>query len=397
MHIAHVLCYHFLFSCFPVQSMSEAHWLFLLLTLIASMALAFLGTVAAVLGHFVEPENFDEVEQVARTWFVALVAFLPIAGIPQLFRSGNMIHPFGNGGWLSTYLTVASLSALSFSLSLSFRHGKDQRTRGLGNIGCLVSWLCAIAVLYGRYGVAGLGTNFGVTSFVGIPATVIGTIMLGALLLAFEGEKSAQARGRRVSVTTGHKVHKSALRLNLPNLTRDNRWFPPFALTVLIFLLASVYTILLRGSGLFPFGGSIARSHEDVFTNVFGSAATASEGNQDLATLAQKTASHNLALSTSAKLAGSGFWTAKGFFGPILHLAGVIATLPSLFLLFNQHWLGLPVPSSQVTVCLPLHVIPVALCRGIVGLRAASLLIVVGAVAQLFARRQVEQTSKMRL
>ena len=380
-----------------VQSMSEAQWIFLVLTLIASMALAFLGTVAAVLGHFVEPENFDEVEMVARTWFVALVAFLPISGIPQLFQSGSVVHPFGVGGWLSTYLTVASLSALSFSLSLSFRHGKDQQTRGLGNIGCLVSWICAIAVLYGRFGVAGLDTNFNVTSIAGIPATIIGTLLFGTILLALEGETSSQARGRRVSVTTSHKGSRSSLRLNLPQLTRGNRWFPPFVLTVTVFLVASLYTVLLRGSGLLPFSGSVARSHEDVFANVFGSAASVSDEAHDLATLAEKSVSHSLALTTSAKLAGSGFWTAKGFFGPLLHLAGVFATLPSLFLLVNQYWLGLSVPSAQVTVGLPLNIIPVALCRGIPVLQAAALLVVAGAIAQLLLRRQVEQISKMRL
>ena len=81
----------------------------------------------------------------------------------------------------------------------------------------------------------------------------------------------------------------------------------------------------------------------------------------------------------------------------MLHLAGILATIPSFFLLFNRFWLGQPVPSNQVTFCLPLNVVPVALCRGLPGLLAASLLIVVGAVAQLLLRLQVEQSSRMRL
>jgi hypothetical protein len=63
-----------------VQNMSESEWLFLILTLMASMTTAFLGTIAAVLGHFVEADNFDEVEQIAKVWFLGLCAFLPIGG-----------------------------------------------------------------------------------------------------------------------------------------------------------------------------------------------------------------------------------------------------------------------------------------------------------------------------
>ena len=59
-----------------VQTMSEAAWSFLVLTMISSMTLAFLGTVATVFGYFIELENFDEVEQLATTWVSVFPALL---------------------------------------------------------------------------------------------------------------------------------------------------------------------------------------------------------------------------------------------------------------------------------------------------------------------------------
>lgn len=377
-----------------LQSMSESDWLFLILTLVASMSLAFLGTVAAVLGYFMEPDNFDEVEQIARGWLFGLVAFLPIAGIPQLLRLGSS-HPFGAGGWLSTYLSVGCLTALSFALSLRFRQGKDQRTRSLGNLATVCAWLSALVVLYGRFGVAGLDSNFALSTLAGVPSSVIGTVALAPILLALEGETTSRSRGARAVIS--HKVTPSFAWLALPQLTRINRWFPLFAGTVGVFLCASLYSILLRGSGIFSFYGvSAAWTHEDIFASEVGSLAVSGQAS-NLSALAEFAISRNAALTTSARLAGSGFWTAASVFAPLMHLAGVAAMLPSLSLLFSQFWLGATVASSQVTFCLPLNAIPVLLCRGIPSLRAAAILIVSGAVMQLLLRRQSEQAFKMQI
>jgi hypothetical protein len=376
-----------------VQNMSESDWLFLVLTLLASMALAFFGTVAAVLGYFVEQDNFDEVEQIAKAWLLGLMAFFPIAGIPQLLRSGGAAHPFGTGGWLSTYLAVASLSAFSFALSLRFRQGKDSRTRGLGNMGCVIAWLSAVVVLYGRYGVAGLDSNYDVSTIAGIPASVFGTFVLAPMLLALEGETSARARGNRVVIASQRLA--GFTRLNLPQLTSHNRWFPLFLATVSVLLVASLYAILLRGSGLFSlFGVSAVRTHADLFSGILGSSATETN---ELAALAEKAISQSMILTTSARLSGSGFWTSTSLVGPSLHLSGVFAMLPSLYLLLSYYWWGSAVVSNQVVAGLPLNAIPILLCRGIPCLTAAALLSVAVATMQLLTRRQSEQASRMRI
>lgn len=68
-----------------VQSMSESDWLSLILTLVASMVLAFLGTVASVLGYFIEPQNFDEEEQIVKTWL-----FGPATYLLEFYQSYNV-------------------------------------------------------------------------------------------------------------------------------------------------------------------------------------------------------------------------------------------------------------------------------------------------------------------
>lgn len=53
---------------------------------------------------------------------------------------------------------------------MRLREEKNATTRGYSNASCVMSWLCAIAVVYGRYGVAGVGV-VGTTSVAGIPVS----------------------------------------------------------------------------------------------------------------------------------------------------------------------------------------------------------------------------------
>jgi hypothetical protein len=382
-----------------MQSMSETEAIYLVLTAVACMTLAFLGTVAAVLGYFLELETLDEVEQVAKMWIVALPIFLPVTGIPQLFQP-DKAHPFGAGGWFSTYLVVCGIAAISVALALRSRSSKNSTSRGLGNTFCVISWGCAIAVLYGRYGVAGLDVDFDVTTFFGVPASIFGTLLVSPVLLVLEGDKS-EARGRikRISAPTPKSTGGSIFKLNLPNLKRSNKFYPLLMGTTLVFLGASAYAILIRGSGLFSIFGasSIARSHSDLFSSVFGSTGSSAEGEDDLAALAKKTILHSQALTTSAKLAGSGFWTSDSLFGPLLHLGGIVAVLPTLYLLYQKRWQGQPVPASQITLALPLNAIPLLLCRGIPTLQAAALVSIASGLMQVLNLKDADRQSKMRI
>jgi hypothetical protein len=189
-----------------MQSMSEEEFLTVIVTATACMAMAFFGTVSAVLGYFLELQNFDEASQVAKVWIGAFPIFGLIAGVSQFATESS--HPFGMGGWLSTYLA-----------------------------------LC---------------------------------------------------------------------------------------------------------------GGV-----------------------------------------TSAKLAGSGFWTADGMFGPLLHVAGLIATLPSLYFLVTQLWTG--ERTSKAAISAPLNLVPLALCKGIAALRALALFGLIGGLLQIVTRRQHDKQSRMQI
>ncbi|KAL7555377.1 hypothetical protein ACA910_022363 [Epithemia clementina (nom. ined.)] len=379
-----------------MQSMSDAPWLVLLLTGLSCLAISFLGTISAVLGYFIELEDMEEVEQVFIIWLIAVPIFLPVTGLPQ-FLQVESSHPFGVGGWLSTYLVICSAAALAFAISLRSRSSKNSLTRGIANLSVVLSWAFSVAVLYGRYGVAGLDVNYDVTTVFGIPASIFGTLVLSLILLALEGETSAKDRSRtkRVSSQPQRRTTPS-VGLVLDDLTTSNQWVPLVAGTASVFILASLYAILLRGAGFLSLFGAnnVARSHEDVFTNVFGDR----KDEHDLATLADKAISHVKALATSAKLAGAGFWTAQGVLGPLLHLVGAFAVLPSLWFLVSRGWEKKSHKLSPlVLLCLPLNAVPLVLTRGVPTLQAVAVMGLIGGSIQVMADRRAAHASKMRI
>jgi hypothetical protein len=167
-----MMVFSLMFGCgvawfITMQCMSEEEFLSVFVTATACMAMAFFGTVAGVLGYFLELENFDEAAQVAKVWFGAFPIFGLIAGVSQF--AGESSHPFRMGGWLSTYLALCGAVLLAFALVLRSRHTKNSATRGLGNLSCIAAWLCSVVVLFGRFGVSGLDGGLDKTSVVGIP------------------------------------------------------------------------------------------------------------------------------------------------------------------------------------------------------------------------------------
>lgn len=170
-----MMVFSLMFGCgvawfITMQCMSEEEFLSVFVTATACMAMAFFGTVAGVLGYFLELENFDEAAQVAKVWLGAFPIFGLIAGVSQF--AGEYSHPFRMGGWLSTYLSLCGAVLLAFSLVLRSRHAKNSATRGLGNLSCISAWLCSVVVLFGRFGVSGLDGGLDKTSVVGIPVSV---------------------------------------------------------------------------------------------------------------------------------------------------------------------------------------------------------------------------------
>jgi len=169
-----LMIFGLMFGCglsfhYVMQSMSKDIFIPIFVTTFSCMAVSTLGTVAIVMAYFLEAREFGEAEQIANGW--ACVCF-PVFFIISSMSLSAHAHAFGIGGWASTYLSVCGLFAGAFSLVVGMRKDKTPTTRGYGNAGCVLSWLCAIIVVYGRYGVAGVGV-VGTTSVAGIPVSVI--------------------------------------------------------------------------------------------------------------------------------------------------------------------------------------------------------------------------------
>ena len=184
-----LMIFGLMFGCglsfhYVMQSMSKDIFIPIFVTTFSCMAVSTLGTVAIVMAYFLEAREFGEAEQIANGW--ACVCF-PVFFIISSMSLSAHAHAFGIGGWASTYLSVCGLFAGAFSLVVGMRKDKTPTTRGYGNAGCVLSWLCAIIVVYGRYGVAGVGV-VGTTSVAGIPVSVITPLFWRA---AYESESDS--------------------------------------------------------------------------------------------------------------------------------------------------------------------------------------------------------------
>lgn len=380
-----------------VQIMSESDSLVLIFTTISSMMMAFLCTVASVLGYYVELENFAEVEQLANTVMVAFIVFFLTAAIPVLLTSSTAF-PFVSAGWLATYLFICGMSFLLISVCLGQRKVKDIRTRGVANWFCLLAWMSILAVIFGKFGVAGLDENYEFISLFG-PISILGTLAASPMLLFLEGEVPSTGAGRRLAGT--HKSSLFSLSMPLHQLRKSNCLFPPFCGTVGAFLVASVYVNLLRGSGFLSFGHSVPPSRANLLDTLL-SPSSKSGDDTGLSVLAEQTILLSHTLKASARLAGSGIWTSDSMLSPILHFVGICCTLPSLYLAMLHWWLRfgrrsvggilnapLPPMSSQL-VCLSavMNIFPIIFARGIPTLQASAYIQIFVGVVQILAQQQ---------
>ncbi|KAL3793666.1 hypothetical protein HJC23_010238 [Cyclotella cryptica] len=363
-----------------MQSMTKDIFIPIFVTSFSTMAMSFLGTVATVMAFFLEAKDFHEAEQIANVW--AGVGFPVFFVISSVSLSAHA-HPFGIGGWASTYLAVCGLLAGAFTVLVRMREEKNSTTRGYGNASCVISWLCAISVVYGRYGVAGVGV-VGTTSVAGVPMSVWGTLFCSPILILLEGEPSDGSK-KYYQVTS-----KSTKRgLILPSLTRSNWFVPLMTGTVATFLVATFYAIFLRGCGLSKFSllfgtGEVIKNQEDLFAHVYGNRRTTGAGPlDDVASLAQKSIVHTQTMIRAARLTSSGIWTSKHVVGPLMHFSALLIILPSLQYLIRHSWAGSPPPASKVTLLLPLNVLAILLGRGIPSLVAAATIALVGGLVQL--------------
>ncbi len=114
-----------------MQSMSKDIFIPIFVTTFSCMVISSMGTVAAVMGYFLDSSEFAEAEQLANIWAgLAFPVFFVISSISLTAHS----HPFGIGGWASTYLSVCALLSGAFCVTVRMRHDKTSITRGYGNM-----------------------------------------------------------------------------------------------------------------------------------------------------------------------------------------------------------------------------------------------------------------------
>jgi hypothetical protein len=203
------------------------------------------------------------------------------------------------------------------------------------------------------------------------------------MLFILEGAGSSQRQGSHGRVS-GNQKASSAFGFAFNNLSSANRFIPVLVGPVVGFYAASLYIIFVRGS--FFFGSGIPKSYGDAFAKILG------RNRDNLAAMAEKTTTYSEALVLAARVAGSGVWTAPSIFGPVIHIAGLLATIPSMFLLFSQN-------SSRVQVLFatPLNIFPLFFCKGTPALQAISLIGIMGGLMQLFMLQRQNHRSQMRI
>jgi hypothetical protein len=127
------------------------------------------------------------------------------------------------------------------------------------------------------------------------------------------------------------------------------------------------------------------KSQDDVFSLVYGSAhrTTGVKALDDVAKMAKKSIVHTRTMVAASKLSGSGIWTSKSLVSPLVHLLGLILTLPSLQYLVRQSCYGKAPPPSMVMMASSLNIITIFIGRGIPSLVAVAMIGLVGGILQL--------------
>ncbi|GKY95566.1 hypothetical protein MPSEU_000518100 [Mayamaea pseudoterrestris] len=378
-------------ACFIVlQSMRESNIISLLIVLSSSLAIAFIGTVAAVFGCNLSLDEFREARQMMFLWIIVCAVLIALCCLAEVLIADQR-HCLASGGGLSSLLTVSSITSLVMAISVKSRQTKNEMTRSSGNMATVLAWAFATTLLYGRCGVGRVGADFEVQSVLGWPISVLGTIILSSMLFLLEGEsKLERSAFKGTREATSQTVVGSCF--SFPSLRRSNRWAPVYFASVAVFLTTSVYSILLRGSGFLSLlDGAVAHTHNDLLD------ALSRDKTDELGWGGDIFIVRNSLLSSSAQLAGSSIWTAPNVFGPLLHLAGLLATLPSLWLLFACTIKAKAVSCTHVSFALLFCLIPVIACYKIPSVQVTGFLALLGGVYQAFYEQRAKKESMMRI
>lgn len=393
-----IMMFSIMFGCgiswfITILSMSQENSTALAITTLSCMILSFFGTIACVVAYHVELDSFDEVTEMAKVCVGVFILFLIVTFVASLLISRDFGNLFSQGGCVSTYLTITCCITLSFALALRSRSSKTQTSVSMSNLSCIICYVIAVITILGRFGVAGLDSELEVVVIMGMPASLFGIICIAPVLLVLEGEGAAETRSRAPRMTRPSRS-MDTLGLSMKNLNGSNKFVPPLAATIISFYLVGLYTIIGRGAPFlkiflatshFHLAGAIGGT--DSLSAILRAFRKSKDKKDVLALLAEKASESSRAYSISSHLEESGFWTATSMSGPLLHAVGLLATVPSAYLLLSQSWYGVQAPRAQMLLTLPLNLLPIIACAGTPTIRALGVILVLVGMVQISSSR----------
>jgi len=398
-HFVHIAIFSTIFGCatswFLVFQLIENIGMIQRFVLVISvMIMSVLYTMAAILGYSRNEKDFSEAIQMSKYGMVVSLVSILNAGLFHI-SSETTTSLLVLGGYLSTFLSIWGLHSLLLTVAIRSRERKSLNTRATANFYCLLTWLVWTSAIFGGFGLASIDVSSSFRYILGIPASIPCTLMVAPILLLLEGDPKNRYTNSAISTR-----NLSYLGVTLPLFSRHTRTLIPMLAASFIFIIASFYAILFRGSVNWLFTHSVHKSYDDMFQSMYGSDArvTFIKNHSEIAGLLQKQINHKNSIAVSSKLAASGFWTSMHRSGPTMHLLGLILSFSTWYT--TSSLLTTIKPSSARTSfwsSLPLNIFPLLFCRGIPSLTAAAYLGIIVTSYQHYALKRLEWAGKMKI
>ncbi len=318
-----------------LQTSTVSSFFFLFTTIVLCMVLCAISCYNGIMLLWGASPPFAAMKYTALTVYILEGIAAELSG----FRE------FNGGGGCDAVLRVAFIGFLSIAVGSM----RKIEMAGIRNESVVLAYISGMLWIYGHYGVVGIGENVYTAKMLGVPMSIIGSVLLCALL--FIGDEIVDV----------------------------------FVFGVGSLILVGLYVILLRGSPILGFANSgVHVSHESVFQSIYALESGMKRVGEVVLehSTATRGLAHKEAVKKMAKLAAVGLWTSNGWVGPIVHMLGVACLLPgyisvSLFRLSQRvgkgGWNG-----DEAIRGLPTLLIPLVLCGNIPHIRLASVMVAAG-------------------
>lgn len=327
------------FSTMQVADKSES----ITLSLVCNALISCTHTITTVYSTVEKATDFSKSVQAAKIAHVVSFSALCIALV-----SGSI-------------MSVGSIFCIfSFSLSFAIKMRKERstKTKSLGNISSILSWLTVIAISYKQYGLLSFMPK--IERFVAIPTSLAMTLLASFLLLTTETEE----RMWRSNKSFRQWNISGFYGLTIPSTTYVvSSCATAVFLTMTVLIVVSIYVVLFRG-----ISGSPVPYAELLRTNP-------SFGTKASNPLSLNVFAFNeMNLSRHARLAASSIWTSENIWFPLRHLIGIIMAPLPIWHFCSRLVIQGGNPKMNAIYYVPLHIFPLTVCNGIPSLTALTII-----------------------